>query len=589
MLDPDPEARPTLDQLLYWVGQLIQGQPLPEYILTPEAQQKRIDRIAANNVRAQKKGAKKPQPVAAPKATQAGVASDSVAAKRLAAKRGGLQSVSTYQPSTAPIVGGGLGFDTSSSDGFAADFGAFGSSTNSNSNFVNASSSSSSVQPTASLSSAPVFDAFGGGDDFFQPSSSSSGLGFQPTVAVVGSNNKHDTADFLFDTDVVDVEEEGGDGEEEFEDGFSLPSAPSPMKSKSSSLTHSPSVQVHKQPSSFSAVTPNHSSSFTNVAKPSPGNQLGFDAFGDNFTDPFGAIPAGGKSVFTPPVPVRTHHGGGGGGGGSSNSRHNSNDFNAFEPTVASTSASNTNSASSSFGFDESFLDGFSPSVRQKSEATTTTTNRSMGPAPTTSTTPSRPALGSRGGSANSSSSSLKAMMVPSNLSRSRDCRVDDFGLPVSASVSSTMGPPPPSPSRMIAPSHSPVAAATVTKPIKPIKPAKPVKNNKPVDLLSDPIEYGNNTNTTSSSSAASSVDLFSDEYLLSRPRTTSNAANDPFNTSSNPLQPTTLQNQSVLRLFDTPPQVGSGSPMSSARSIPGQSRPNLQSSLSKTAFDLLG
>jgi hypothetical protein len=137
----------------------------------------------------------------------------------------------------------------------------------------------------------------------------------------------------------------------------------------------------------------------------------------------------------------------------------------------------------------------------------------------------------------------------------------------------------------MIAPSHSPVVAATVTKPVKP---AKPVKNNKPVDLLSDPIEYGN-TNTTSSSSAASSVDLFSDEYLLSRPRTMSNTSNDPFNTSSNPLQPTTLQNQSVLRLFDTPPQVGSGSPMSSARSIPGQSRPNLQSSLSKTAFDLLG
>lgn len=517
MLDPDPEARPTLDQLLHWVGQLIQGQPLPEHVLTPEAQQKRADRIAANNVRAQKKGAKKPQPVAAPKATQAGVASDSVAAKRLAAKRGGLQSVSTYQPTSAPTVPQQNGFG-GSSDGFAADFGDFGGpATSTAPNFGD----TSSFQPTAGGVS--VFDAFGD-DDAFQPSASGAPTGgFHPSAAP----GKHDTADFLFDTEEVDV----------VEDDFALPSAPSPVKPLS--RTESPAAHTRKQ-----QLTAQHNA-FTD--KPSPGNQLGFDAFGDNFTDPFGKVPTG-KGVFTPPASSRSQsqHG----------SRHNSNDYNsAFEPSTGPSLPINNaaSSSSSTFGFDESFLDAFAPSVPS-------------GVKPTASlNSPSRPGQQSslvRGGSANSSSNNLKSM-IPSNLSRSRDCKVDDFGMPVTASV----GPPPPSPSR-----SAPVAA----KPIKPVKPAKPAKV---VDLLSDPMEHA--TNNTSSSS---SVDLLSDEFLLSRPA----ASNDPFNTTSNPLVPTTLQNQSVLKLFDIPPQGAStGTPISSSRSIPG--RANLQSSASKPAFDLLG
>lgn len=534
MLDPDPEVRPTLDQLLYWISQLIQGQPLPEYILTAEAQQKRVDRIAANNVRAQKKSTKKPQPVAAPKATQAGVASDSVAAKRLAAKRGGLQSVSTYEPSMAPVVPqqnySGFSSDT---DGFAADFGSFGSSTTKPA--TNTSNANASSFPSTS-SNAPVFDAFGDNDNLFQPSSASNN-GFQPTVASAAVG-KHDTADFLFDTEVVNV----GDDDEFGNDGFSLPSAPSPMKP--SSMASSPAHMARKQ--SHQSMTPSLSSSFGDLPKPSPGNQLGFDAFGDNFSDPFGKMSVG-KGVFTPPVSSRVNT--------NQNSRQNSNDYNAFEPSVPSVTTYTNTSSSSSFGFDESFLDGFAPSV---------STGVAAKPNPTIITTPARSAI-ARGGTANSSSSNLKSM-VPSNLTKSRECNVDDFGMPVTASFA-----PPPSPSRI----------AQVTSTAKPLKPIKPAKPTKAVDLLSDPVEYSTNT----SSSGSGSIDVFSDEYLLSRPAT---ASTDLFNTTSNPLQPTTLQNQSVLRLFDNPPHQGSGSPISSARSIPG--RANLQSSSStKDAFDLLG
>ena len=59
----DPEARATLDQLLYFVSELLDGNPLPPYKLTEEAVAKRAERVQANMIREQKRG-KKAQPPA---------------------------------------------------------------------------------------------------------------------------------------------------------------------------------------------------------------------------------------------------------------------------------------------------------------------------------------------------------------------------------------------------------------------------------------------------------------------------------------------------------------------------------------------
>eukprot|EP01038_Epipyxis_sp_PR26KG_P007941 gene7941-10775_t len=88
MLDIDPEARPSIQQLLEMVTVLATGNPLPSYELSSEALQRRQDRIAANKVRESKNVVKKVAPAPIQKKVLP-LDSSSVAARRLAAKRGG--------------------------------------------------------------------------------------------------------------------------------------------------------------------------------------------------------------------------------------------------------------------------------------------------------------------------------------------------------------------------------------------------------------------------------------------------------------------------------------------------------------------
>lgn len=86
MLDIDPEARPSIAELLTMLVELAAGRPLPAYELTAEAIKRREDRIAANQVR-ESKAKKKAAPVV-PLRKGVPPSANSVAAKRLAAKRG---------------------------------------------------------------------------------------------------------------------------------------------------------------------------------------------------------------------------------------------------------------------------------------------------------------------------------------------------------------------------------------------------------------------------------------------------------------------------------------------------------------------
>eukprot|EP01039_Chlorochromonas_danica_P000800 gene800-868_t len=93
MLDIDPEARPTVAELLEMVVELAAGRPLPPYQLTEEAIKRREARLEADKVR-ECKNKKKAAPAPPPRKGQP-PSSNSVAAKRLAAKRGHLPSDST--------------------------------------------------------------------------------------------------------------------------------------------------------------------------------------------------------------------------------------------------------------------------------------------------------------------------------------------------------------------------------------------------------------------------------------------------------------------------------------------------------------
>lgn len=87
-LQIDPEARPTVLDLLLAMREISRGAPLPPYELSPEAVQRRAARIAADEVRKAK--AKKKTGPTVPEVKRAAPPSvNSVAAKRLAAKRGG--------------------------------------------------------------------------------------------------------------------------------------------------------------------------------------------------------------------------------------------------------------------------------------------------------------------------------------------------------------------------------------------------------------------------------------------------------------------------------------------------------------------
>jgi AP2-associated kinase len=82
-----PEARPTIFELLLAMREVSKGSPLPPYELSAEALQRRAERIAADEVR-KIKAKKKPNATPIDTKRSAPPSANSVAAKRLAAKRG---------------------------------------------------------------------------------------------------------------------------------------------------------------------------------------------------------------------------------------------------------------------------------------------------------------------------------------------------------------------------------------------------------------------------------------------------------------------------------------------------------------------
>lgn len=144
---------------------LSKGKPLPLYELSQEAERRRRDRLEANELRLKKAAAKKGPPIANAAATPKAVpiSSNSVAAKRLAALRGG------------PVPEGCTSSSSSSSSSQLLDeFDPFTSSgTVSVDDFQPSESSSAHNDFTFSgssqtqASSFPAFDAFGleGGED----------------------------------------------------------------------------------------------------------------------------------------------------------------------------------------------------------------------------------------------------------------------------------------------------------------------------------------------------------------------------------------------------------------------------------------
>lgn len=109
----DPEARPSIQQCLECVSSLAAGQPLPSHPLSEEALRRREERIAAGILRENKKKKAVAVPPARPKITA--LDSNSVAARRLAAKRG----QAPLATKTKQLA------DSSNQEAFVADFGSF--------------------------------------------------------------------------------------------------------------------------------------------------------------------------------------------------------------------------------------------------------------------------------------------------------------------------------------------------------------------------------------------------------------------------------------------------------------------------------
>ena len=157
VIQVDPEARPDIPQIITAVVALSKGKPLPPYQLSEEAERRRRDRLAANELRQKKAAAGKkcPSTNAAPKAVP--ISSNSVAAKRLAALRGGpVSEGSTSNSSSSSSSSSQLldEFDPFASSGTASvdDFQPTESSAYNDFAF-----SASQAQAT----SFPAFDAFG--------------------------------------------------------------------------------------------------------------------------------------------------------------------------------------------------------------------------------------------------------------------------------------------------------------------------------------------------------------------------------------------------------------------------------------------
>ncbi len=166
---------------------------LPHYELTEEAKQKREERIQANTIREQKKSAKKPQSVVPERKGPVGVASDSVAARRLAAKRGGIQSVHTYQTSATDITKSPMNHSNSNSNSGVT----FAPSSQTMKNLPN----TSSKPPTSSATNNLEFDVSFARFDTSNSTNPSSIAIPSFTRSVSYEQRNSEIADLLFDTE----------------------------------------------------------------------------------------------------------------------------------------------------------------------------------------------------------------------------------------------------------------------------------------------------------------------------------------------------------------------------------------------------
>lgn len=105
----DPEARPSCAELISQLAEIYAGRPLPPFMLSEEALQRRKEREAKNVVRSDSR--KKAAPVV-PQRKGAPPSANSAAAKRLAAKKGDVLTspapIDSFGPSSN---GGGSSFD----------------------------------------------------------------------------------------------------------------------------------------------------------------------------------------------------------------------------------------------------------------------------------------------------------------------------------------------------------------------------------------------------------------------------------------------------------------------------------------------
>ena len=91
-LDMDPEARPSISQLIIAINAISSGDALPSYDIPQEAKNRRMEREKIEKIREQKKNAKKHSTyntvIKKKDGSNDSLPADSVAARRLAAKRG---------------------------------------------------------------------------------------------------------------------------------------------------------------------------------------------------------------------------------------------------------------------------------------------------------------------------------------------------------------------------------------------------------------------------------------------------------------------------------------------------------------------
>mmetsp|Transcript_15865 Transcript_15865/g.23892 ORF Transcript_15865/g.23892 Transcript_15865/m.23892 type:complete len:604 (-) Transcript_15865:166-1977(-) len=174
LLDMEPEARPSVPQIAEAINAILTGAPLPPYELSDIAKQRKQERIDAQNRRAQLQ--KKKTPNVLPTREHVPLAANSVAARRLAAKRaggGGITEVAgaiphpgyASKPSTAPTSsaregGSDMFFSTESSE--PAPIRPAAPSTSDGLDLFDSSPASSQAMPSqsATASSASFFDDF---------------------------------------------------------------------------------------------------------------------------------------------------------------------------------------------------------------------------------------------------------------------------------------------------------------------------------------------------------------------------------------------------------------------------------------------